>query len=128
MSMCQQQDDQAERERQREEKRREIKEKIRRLKEKIKALEEYKSLLEERYASTTDGVYVPGKEYDLTVSDAISHWKGKLEAEGEQKKEQTTGAVKKFLSGIDVVIEIIDRIISELWDEIEDLEDELASI
>ncbi len=118
----------AEIEREKEEQRAAIRAQIAELRRKIGRLEEYKEQLESKRDDTETGVHTPVSEYDLTVSTDISHWVGHLEEEAEEYRRDIVSGIGDFMSGIDTVIGIIDKIISDLLEEIECLESQLAAI
>ena len=105
-----------------------IRAEIARLREKIRKLKEYKSNLTQEHVTSTDNVHTPDNDFDLTVTDDISHWFGDLEKDGETEKDNTVNTVSTFMGDIEKVIETIDAVIARLEDEIDSLERELASI
>ena len=95
---------------------------------KINRLNSYKSQLRTEYDESSNSVHTPGNNYDLTVSTDIAHWVGKLQSDGDTKRNILGLGVNTFMSGIENVIGTIDSVIARLYDKIASLERELASI
>ena len=95
---------------------------------KINRLNSYKSQLRTEYDESSNSVHTPGNNYDLTVSTDIAHWVGKLQSDGDTKRNILGLGVNTLMSGIENVIGTIDSVIARLYDKIASLERELASI
>lgn len=106
----------------------EIMAKIHEYERKIHRLEKYIEMLQYRADVTNEGSYIPESEYDLSVSEDIEHWKGKLQSKGVDHQESTASGISDFLSGIGDVISKIQKLITKYYKRIEKLRAELESI
>ena len=88
----------------------------------------YKAKLIEKRVKTETTVHTKIARYDLSLSDSIDHWAGKLCEVGESKKNDLRLGVHRFMSDINVVICTLDSVIRKIGNDIDAKRQELASL